>query len=152
MLAYNNALQSGHALQLVRYRFRLPKDITGKISLTATVKYRRYNQHFLDYAMDQKPGQHYPMPIIDQATETKTFNIGDNAPVPPDPSENKEWMRWNNYGITLLDGQQYPAAVHAFPSALPLCARTTPMPTSIWRLLKPRGNAMTTPSRTWRKL
>jgi tetratricopeptide (TPR) repeat protein len=117
VLAYNNALQSGRS-QLVRYRFRLPKDITGKISLTATVKYRRFNQHFIDYAMDQdaqKPGQHhYPMPIIDMATETKTFNIGDNAPVPPDPSENKEWMRWNNYGITLLDGQQYPAAVRAF--------------------------------------
>jgi tetratricopeptide (TPR) repeat protein len=113
VLAYNNALQSGRS-QLVRYRFRLPKDITGKVSLTATVKYRRFNQHFIDYAMDQKPGQHYPMPVIDMATETKTLNIGDNTPVPSDPSENKEWMRWNNYGITLLDAQQYPAAVHAF--------------------------------------
>jgi hypothetical protein len=28
------------------------------------------------------------------ASETKTFSIGDNAPVPPDPSENKEWIRW----------------------------------------------------------
>jgi tetratricopeptide (TPR) repeat protein len=113
VLAYNNSLQSGRS-QLVRYRFRLPKDITGKVSLTATVKYRRFNQHFIDYAMDQKAGQHYPMPVIDMASETKTLNIGYNAPVPPDPSENKEWMRWNNYGITLLDGQQYPAAVHAF--------------------------------------
>ena len=54
------------------------------------------------------------MPIVDMASETRTLKIGDNAPVPPDPSENKEWMRWNNYGITLLDAQQYPAAVHAF--------------------------------------
>ncbi len=113
VLAYNNTIQSGRS-QLVRYRFRLPKDITGQVTLTATVKYRRFNQHFIDYAMDQKPGQHYPMPIIDMATETKTFKIGDNAPVPPDPSENKEWMRWNNYGIGLLDAQQYPASVHAF--------------------------------------
>ena len=34
--------------------------------------------------------------------------------MPPDPSENKEWMRWNNYGIGLLDALQYEASVHAF--------------------------------------
>jgi tetratricopeptide (TPR) repeat protein len=113
VLAYNNTIQSGRS-QLVRYRFRLPKDITGQVSLTATVRYRRFNQHFIDYAMDQKPGEHYSVPIIDMASETKTFRIGDNAPVLPDPTENKEWMRWNNFGITLLDAQQYAASVHAF--------------------------------------
>ncbi len=110
VLAYNNTIQSGRS-QLVRYRFRLPKAISGSISLTATVKYRRFNQHFLDFAMDAK---HYQEPVVDMASETKTFKIGANAPVPPDPSENPEWMRWNNYGITLLDALQYPAAVHAF--------------------------------------
>ncbi len=110
VLAYNNAFQSGRS-QLVRYRFRLPKDISGQVSLTATVRYRRFNQHFIDFAMDKKQ---YPLPIVDMATETKILKIGENAPVPPDPSENKEWMRWNNYGIGLLDGQQYDAAVHAF--------------------------------------
>ena len=110
VLAYNNAFQSGRS-QLVRYRFRLPKDITGQIALTATVRYRRFNQHFIDYAMDQKQ---YPMPVVDMASETKTFKIGENAPQPPDASENKEWMRWNNYGIGLLDAQQYQASVHAF--------------------------------------
>jgi len=110
VLAYNNAFQSGRS-QLVRYRFRLPKDISGQVSLTATVRYRRFNQHFIDYAMDKKQ---YPLPIIDMATETKTLKIGENAPQPPGPTENKEWMRWNNYGIGLLDAQQYEAAVHAF--------------------------------------
>ncbi len=110
VLAYNNAFQSGRS-QLVRYRFRLPKDISGQVSLTATVRYRRFDQHFLDFAMDQK---HYPEPIIDVASETRTFKIGENAPVPPEKTENKEWMRWNNYGIGLLDALQYPAAVHAF--------------------------------------
>ena len=116
VLAYNNALQSGRS-QLVRYRFRLPKDINGQISLTATVRYRRFNQHFIDYAITQtgqKEPKPYPMPIIDMASETKTLKIGENAPQPPDPSENKEWMRWNNYGIGLLDAQQYETSVHAF--------------------------------------
>jgi tetratricopeptide (TPR) repeat protein len=116
VLAYNNTIQSGRS-QLVRYRFRLPKDITGKVSLTATVKYRRFNQHFIDFAITQtgqKEPKPYPMPVVDMATETKIFSIGENAPVPPDPSENKEWMRWNNYGIGLLDALQYQAAVDAF--------------------------------------
>ncbi len=110
VLAYNNAFQSGRS-QLVRYRFRLPKDISGQVSLTATVRYRRFNQHFIDFAMAQKQ---YPLPIIDMATETKVLKIGESTPVPPDPSENKEWMRWNNLGLGLLDAQQYGAAVHAF--------------------------------------
>jgi len=122
VLAYNNTIQSGRS-QLVRYRFRLPKDIAGSISLTATVKYRRFNQHFIDYAITetgQKEPKPYPMPIIDMASETRTFKVGDNAPAQPDTSENKdhpgvpEWMRWNNYGIALLDAQQYAASVHAF--------------------------------------
>jgi len=116
VLAYNNTIQSGRS-QLVRYRFRLPKDISGQVSLTATIKYRRFNQHFIDYAITQT-GQNepkpYPMPIVDMTSETKTLKIGENAPVPPDPTENKEWMRWNNYGIALLDAQQYQASVHAF--------------------------------------
>jgi len=128
VLAYNNALQSGRS-QLVRYRFRLPKEIKGEVSLTATVRYRRFNQHFVDFAMEQPiPSAHpgtpapvtgpspkpYPMPVVDIAAQTRTFKIGENAPVAPDPSENKEWMRWNNYGIALLDAFQYEASVHAF--------------------------------------
>ena len=110
VLAYNNTVQSGRS-QLVRYRFRIPKDLTGSFSVTATVKYRRFDQHFIDYAMKEK---HYPEPVIDMAGQTRTFAIGENAPVKPGADENKEWMRWNNYGIGLLDAQQYAASVHAF--------------------------------------
>jgi tetratricopeptide (TPR) repeat protein len=110
VLAYNNALQSGRS-QLVRYRFRLPKDITGQISITAAVRYRRFDQHFIDFAMASK---HYPEPIIDIASQTRTFPIGTNAPVPAQTGENPEWMRWNNYGIGLLDAQRYESSVQAF--------------------------------------
>ncbi len=117
VLAYNNALQSGRS-QLVRYRFRLPRDLKTGFTLTATVRYRRFNQHFIDYAMDQKPGEHFPQPIVDIASDTRTFRLGDN-PVPADdaqkrPPSAQEWMRWNNYGIALLDALQYQAAVDAF--------------------------------------
>lgn len=110
VLAYNNTVQSGRS-QLVRYRFRIPKDLNGALSITATVRYRRFNQHFVDYAMGQK---HYPEPVIDMASQTRTLYVGDNRPVTPGAEENPEWMRWNDYGIGLLDAQQYAAAVHAF--------------------------------------
>ncbi len=121
VLAYNNTIQSGRS-QLVRYRFRMPKDTSGAVAITATVKYRRFNQHFIDYGMAAK---HYPVPVIEMASSIRTIKIGDNTPVAPDarenhageikdPKENPLWMRWNNYGIALLDAQQYQAAVDAF--------------------------------------
>jgi len=113
VLAYNNALQSGRS-QLVRYRFRLPQEISGQITLTAAVKYRRFNQHFVDYAMNQK---RYALPVVEIAQQTRVFVIGENNPQPtaaPLANENPQWMRWNNYGIALFDAQQYQAAVHAF--------------------------------------
>ena len=130
VLAYNNALQSGRS-QLVRYRFRLPKDITGQFTMTASVRYRRFDQHFIDFAMDAK---HYPEPIVDIASDSRTLNIGENVPDatatsarPPAaqeasstqetgqrPPAAQAWMRWNNYGIALLDAAQYEASVEAF--------------------------------------
>lgn len=110
VLAYNNVLQSGRS-QLVRYRFRLPKGYKGQFTLTASVKYRRFNQHFADYAMDQK---HYPLPVIELASQTRTLTVGNNPRGTPGPEENKEWMRWNNYGIALLDALQYKESVAAF--------------------------------------
>jgi len=117
VLAYNNTIQSGRS-QLVRYRFRLPKNITGEVSLNATVKYRRFNQHFIDFAMDQPSGKHFPQPIVDMASDTRTLRIGQNAPSEEESPKRslgaEPWMRWNNYGIGLLDALQYEAAVKAF--------------------------------------
>jgi tetratricopeptide (TPR) repeat protein len=118
VLAYNNSIQSGRS-QLVRYRFRVPKDAKGKYTISATVKYRRFDQHFANYAMAGDPtappaGKPYPEPVLEIASATRTLSIGDNAPTQPGPEENPEWQRWNNYGIALLDAQQYAASVQAF--------------------------------------
>jgi tetratricopeptide (TPR) repeat protein len=80
------------------------------VTITATVKYRRFNQHMMDFGM----GKHYEMPVVDMAWQSRVVKVGKNEPVAPGADENKEWMRWNNYGIALLDAQQYAASVHAF--------------------------------------
>ena len=58
-------------------------------------------------------GRHYEMPVVEMASASHTLVIGSNAPA-PDTGVNPLWMRWNNYGIGLLDAQQYSAAVDAF--------------------------------------
>jgi Flp pilus assembly protein TadD len=112
VVAYNNTIQSGRS-QLVRYSFMMPKDASaGPVTITATIKYRRFDQHFIDFGMNKKQ---YEQPIVEMVSTSRTLTIGDNKPVATPPtSENKEWMRWNNFGIALLDAQQYGASLHAF--------------------------------------
>jgi tetratricopeptide (TPR) repeat protein len=95
---------------VVRYSFAMPSDASGAVTVTATVKYRRFDQHFVDFGM----GKHYIEPVVEMASASRTIRVGDNAPQTPGPNENKEWMRWNNYGIALLDAQQYAASYAAF--------------------------------------
>ena len=109
IVAYNNTIQSGRS-QLVRYSFHMPAAAAGPVTVTATVKYRRFDQHFMDFGM----GKHYEQPVVDMASSSRVIAVGENKPTPPAPTENKEWMRWNNYGIALLDAQQYAASVGAF--------------------------------------
>ncbi len=109
VVAYNNSIQSGRS-QLVRFTFRMPEGATDKVVMTATVKYRRFDQHFIDFGM----GKHYEEPVVDMVSTTRTIQVGDNPATAPVENENKEWMRWNNYGVALLDAQQYAASLGAF--------------------------------------
>jgi tetratricopeptide (TPR) repeat protein len=109
VVAYNNTIQSGRS-QIVRYEFKVPADAVGPIAITARVNYRHFNQHFIDYAVPH----HEAMPVAEIASRTRTLALGANPITPPDPQDNKEWMRWNNYGIGLLDAQQYAASAQAF--------------------------------------
>jgi tetratricopeptide (TPR) repeat protein len=68
----------------------------------------------MDFGMEEPLNKHYNQPITDMVSSSRTFVAGSNQPAKPDPVENAEWMRWNNYGIALLDAQQYAASVAAF--------------------------------------
>jgi tetratricopeptide (TPR) repeat protein len=111
VVAYNNTIQSGRS-QLVRYCFTMPAN--GPVTVAATVRYRRFDQPFIDFGMSIPIGQHYTEPIVDMTTVIRTLTAGLNAPTKPGSNDNPEWMRWNNYGIALLDAQQYAASVEAF--------------------------------------
>ncbi len=53
-------------------------------------------------------------------SRARTFALGANPAAPPDPQDNPDWMRWNNYGIGLLDAQQYADSVRAFQNVATL--------------------------------
>jgi hypothetical protein len=95
-VAYDNTIPSGRST-LVRYRFRVPAERKGSITITAKVNYRHFRQSYINNVLGK-----------------------DHSPVPPGPGDNPDWMRWNNLGIGYLDGLQYSAAVQAFGEVVKL--------------------------------
>ncbi len=129
VVAFNNTIQSGRS-QLVRYAFTVPH--TGEpVTVTAEVLYRRFDQHFLDAATKMPKGKHYIEPVLQVASTTRTLNIGANPTTAPLPGENPVWMRWNNYGIGLLDAQQFAASISAFEHVAQLRPDYADAPTNI---------------------
>jgi tetratricopeptide (TPR) repeat protein len=114
--AFNNTIASGRS-QIVRYQFRIPMNAKGPITVTAQVNYRRFDQHYIDFIMQKK---HYVQPVVVMASRTRTFQLGINPAGPADPADNPLWMRWNNYGIAMLDAQQYAESARAFQQVVRL--------------------------------
>ncbi|MGB6305123.1 MAG: tetratricopeptide repeat protein [Acidobacteriaceae bacterium] len=109
-VAYDNTIQSGRST-LVRYRFRVPANIKGSITITAKINYRHFRQSYINNVLGEI---HPAYPVVELASSTRTLKIGDNSPSPPAANGNPDRTRWNNLGIGYLDEFQYAAAVHAF--------------------------------------
>ncbi len=115
-VAYDNTIQAGRSV-LVRYQFRIPRNVNGPITLTARVNYRHLRQSYLNNVFGE---DHPRYPVIEMAARNRTFNVGANASGPPDPQDNPDWMRWNNLGIAYLDQLQYADAIAAFGEVVKL--------------------------------
>lgn len=109
-VAYDNSVQAGRS-SLVRYEFQIPANVKGVVTVTARVNYRHLRQSYLNNVFGK---DHPAYPIIELASRIRTLKIGENPVAAPDPSDNPDWMRWNNLGIAYLDQLQYADAVHAF--------------------------------------
>jgi Tfp pilus assembly protein PilF len=109
-VAYDNTIPAGRSV-LVRYEFHIPADAKGPLTVTARVNYRHLRQSYLNNVLGT---DHPAYPVVGLATSSRIFQLGENAPEPPDPTENPAWMRWNNLGIAYLDQLQYADAIQAF--------------------------------------
>ncbi|MCU0239491.1 MAG: tetratricopeptide repeat protein [Pyrinomonadaceae bacterium] len=114
VVAQNSQIQSGRS-DLARYKFNIPKNIGGKIKLSAKLKYRRFTRVFSDYAL----GKSTDLPIVEMAKSERILNVGtENLPQPVDPKAMPDWRRWNNFGIALLDQRQFPQSADAFDKVI----------------------------------
>lgn len=114
--AYDNTIQAGRSV-LVRYRFAIPANSKGPLTITAKVNYRHLRQSYLNNIFGK---DHPAYPVVELASRSRTLYIGDNLPIPAAPEDNPDWMRWNNLGISYLDAQRYAEAVDAFHAVLKL--------------------------------
>jgi tetratricopeptide (TPR) repeat protein len=115
-VAYDNSVQAGRSV-LVRYQFRMPADVRGAVTVTAKVNYRHLRQSYLNNIFGK---DHPAYPIVEIASRSRVMKIGENEPEAADPSDNADWMRWNNLGIALLDQFQYAESVAAFTEVIKL--------------------------------
>ena len=115
-MAYDNSIQSGRSA-LIRYRFQIPADVKGPLTMTARVNYRHLRKSYTNNVFGN---DHPAYPVIELASRTRTFNIGDNPATPALPNDNADWMRWNNVGIGYLDQLQYEDAMNAFEQVVRL--------------------------------
>jgi tetratricopeptide (TPR) repeat protein len=115
-VAYDNSIAAGRSV-LVRYQFRIPPNVKGPITITAKVNYRHFRQSYLNNVFGNK---HPEYPVIEIASRSRTFKLGENHPIQSEPGDNPEWMRWNNLGIAYLDQSQYADAVQAFGEVVKL--------------------------------
>jgi cytochrome c-type biogenesis protein CcmH/NrfG len=109
-VAYDNSIQAGRST-LVRYRFHVPVDAVGPITIRAQVNYRHLRQTYINNVLG---ADHPAYPVVEIVSRSRTLNIGENPPVTPLPTDNEDWMRWNNLGIGYLDQLQYSDAIQAF--------------------------------------
>ena len=115
-VAYDNTIQSGHS-DLVRYRFMIPANAKGPITLHAQVNYRHLRQSYLNNIFGP---DHPGYPVVELASGSRTVALGDNWPQAPVSGANPDWMRWNNAGIGYLDELQHQDAVDAFEQVIRL--------------------------------
>ena len=115
-VAFDNTVGAGRSV-LVRYRFQVPAGLHGAITMTAKVNYEHFRQTYLNNVFGKK---HDPYPVVELASRQVKVNVGDNEPVPAQPDQNAEWMRWNNLGIAYLDQLQFSSSVDAFEQVVRL--------------------------------
>ena len=113
-------------------------SLTGPLTITARVNYRHFNQEYLDYVLGSPlpAGAGHPAyPVVEMASASRIVKVGNGSAnmdfrqgtvstVPraeeelgasaPEVEAQPTWLRWNNFGIALLDQGQYREALDAF--------------------------------------
>jgi len=98
---YDHQIPPG-AADVVHYLLRVPPDVTGSITVEATLRYRKFDTTYMKFFQgDGFDGN--DLPIVTMASDRITFPLaGMDRPVYNEVSRVPAWERWNDYGIGLL--------------------------------------------------
>jgi tetratricopeptide (TPR) repeat protein len=103
---YNKQIPPG-AANVVHYRLAVPADVKGPVTLTVRLRYRKFDNAYMEYVY-KNTGKPVPkLPIVDMCADTVTLPVaGRSNRVEPQTSPiQPAWQRWNDYGIScLLEG------------------------------------------------
>lgn len=108
--AYDNTILPGRS-DLARYRFTVPASGT-ELNLTVRVKYRRFRRDFSNWVFGDSTTAPERYPTVTMAEKSLHLRVGSNTGQPGGAAATA--LRWNNYGIALLDQQQFAAAAEVF--------------------------------------
>jgi Flp pilus assembly protein TadD len=114
---YSTAIPPGRA-DVARLRFRLPEQAASAapVNLEARVFYRRFNQEYTNYVTSRQHVQ-MELPIVMMAEAKTQITTDVIAPATTANSAEQQAVRWNDYGIALLEQAQYGPAAEAFRRA-----------------------------------
>ena len=128
---YDHQIPPG-AAQVVHYLLDVPSDVTGPITLAARVRYRKFDQTYMDYVQrslaagrkgtaqdidDNAAGSETAvpvLPVVDICTDEVTLPTAGDQPAASDQPAAAAtiaeraapvptaWQRWNDYGIGCL--------------------------------------------------
>ena len=121
--SYDSTIMPGRAV-VERYRFRVPEN-AGMLTVTASVKYRRFRREFLEWVFEDKPDHVNAFPTVTMASDSarleldndKAAQAGTTAQQTNTPTKPALPIRWTAYGIGLMDRQQNRKAAAAFAKA-----------------------------------
>jgi tetratricopeptide (TPR) repeat protein len=97
---YNHQIPPG-AADAVHYSFTVPEDVTEPVTVTVSLKYRKFDTQFMRFVEDD-PEYVNDLPVTTLAEDSITFPIVGGTAVDNPDSLVPQWQRWNDYGIGLL--------------------------------------------------
>ncbi|HSQ54371.1 MAG TPA: hypothetical protein VLM40_01395, partial [Gemmata sp.] len=100
---YNHQIPPG-AGQVVHFKLNVPKDVAGPIELSVKLRYRKFDQKYMEL-VHKDLGREVPkLPVVDLCEDKVLLPVaGAAGTVPPQESPIKPaWQRWNDYGIGCL--------------------------------------------------
>ncbi len=102
---YDHQIPPG-AANVVHYKFAVPKDAVGPIQLTVRLRYRKFDQAYMELIYKPLGRPVAKLPIVDICSDTVQVPLVAGSEVPKQESPiQPAWQRWNDYGIgCLLEG------------------------------------------------